>query len=104
MLGNNPVRFWPFATAEENAQVPYGVWQIAAGSPENYLTNTPDADGYSIQVDVYAASPSQARAVAVALRDAIEPHAHIVAWRGESRDTETRLYRLSFDTDWHVSR
>ena len=39
-----------------------------------------------------------------ALRDAVEPVAHIVAWRGESRDVDTRLYRYSFDVDWLVNR
>ena len=43
-------------------------------------------------------------AVAEALRDAIEPNAHITSWRGDSRDTETKLYRYSFDLTWWVNR
>ncbi|WP_394243898.1 DUF3168 domain-containing protein [Halopseudomonas laoshanensis] len=104
LLGNNPVRFWPFGEAEEDAVLPYAVWQPVGGGPENYIDSLPDADSHTLQVDVYAASEASARAVARALRDAIEPHAHIVSWRGESREQDTRLYRFSFDVDWLVPR
>ena len=104
LLGTAPVRFWPFGEAPQGATLPYAVWQRVGGTPENYISNVPDADGYSIQVDVYAATGSSARAVAAALRDAIEPHAHIVGWRGESKDAETKHYRFGFDVDWLVQR
>ena len=42
--------------------------------------------------------------IAAALRDAIEPHAHITRWGGSSRDEKTKRYRYSFDVDWHVQR
>lgn len=104
LLGTNPTRFWPFANAPDAAQAPYVTWQTITGSPENYISGLPDTDSYTLQVDVYARSPTEARNVARALRDAIELHAHIAAWRGESRDAETKLYRLSFDVDWIVQR
>jgi hypothetical protein len=104
LLGNSPVRFWPFGEAEENAALPYAVWQTIAGSPENYLGDLPDMDGYTLQVDVYGSSISTVQSAARAIRDALEPHAHIVAWRGESREQDTKLYRISFDVDWLVQR
>jgi len=104
LLGTNPVRFWPFGEAPENSVLPYSAWQQVNGQPENYLGDLPDLDSYTLQIDVYASTGSSARAAAKALRDAIEPHAHIVAWRGESRETETKLYRLSFDVEWMTPR
>lgn len=104
VLGSAPVRFWPFGEAPENSVLPYSVWQQVSGSPENYINQTPDLDSYTLQVDVYASTGSSARAAAKALRDAIEPHAHIGAWRGESREKDTKLYRYSFDVDWMVPR
>lgn len=104
VLGTAPVRFWPFGKASENPALPYAVWQQVAGSPENYINQVPDLDSYTLQVDVYASTGTSARAAAKALRDAIEPHAHIVAWRGESEETETKLIRISFDVDWLVPR
>lgn len=104
MLGTDPTRLYPFGEAPQGTQFPYAVWQIIGGSPENYLAERPDVDFFALQLDVYAADAGTARGAAAALRDVIEPYAHIVAWRGESRDSETKSYRVSFDLDWFVSR
>ena len=104
LLGTSPVRLFPFGMAPAGVAKPYAVWQQVGGSPENYLMGVPDIDSVTLQVDVYATTTSSAKAVAAALRDAIEPVAHVVAWRGESRDTETGNYRVSFDVDWFVPR
>lgn len=97
LIGTSPVRFFPFGDAPQNSQLPYVVWQTVSGSPENFLGDLPDLDSYTIQVDVYAANAQSARDVAEAIRDAIEPIAHVVGWNGESRDPDTRNYRYSFD-------
>lgn len=104
LIGSSPVRLFPFGEAPQGVTKPYAVWQSIGGSPENYINQVPDADYYSLQVDVYADNVTSVRAVAMALRDAIEPVAHITSWRGESRDPETRDLRYSFDIDWHVLR
>lgn len=104
ILGAGPVRLYPFGSAPEGVTLPYVVWQLVAGSPENYLNQRPDLDGYTLQVDCWAISPTEARNVAKALRDAIEPHAYITRWGGEIRDNETGSYRVSFDCDWLVPR
>lgn len=102
-----PLRIYLFGKAPQNSPLPYVVWQMAYGSPENYLDKVPDVDSMGTQFDVYA-SPSQgaivARQVAQAIRDAIEPHAHIVSWRGDSTDPQTNNCRFSFDADWWVNR
>lgn len=104
LLGTDPVRLYPFASAPHSVARPYAVWQIVGGAPENYLSGRPDLDQFALQVDVYADSGESARTVAAALRDAIEPHAYISAWRGESKEADTGLYRYSFDVDWSVNR
>lgn len=104
LLGAAPVRLWPFGEAPEGTALPYAVWQLASGSPENYINQRPDIDSFAIQVDCWATSATEARNVGKALRDAIEPHAHITRWGGESRDNETGNYRLSFDVDWLTPR
>lgn len=98
------LRLYPFGEAPQDDAKPYAVWQVVYGSPENYLGNLPDIDSYGIQVDVYAKTASEARNVAMALRNAIEPVAHVVGWDGESRDPATRAYRHSFTVDWFVDR
>lgn len=104
LLGTNPVRLFAFGEAPQNEARPYAVWQMVTGSPENYVGDRPDIDRYLIQIDVYAVGGATSRSVALALRDAIEPGAHIVGWRGEGRDPDTRMYRYSFDVEWFVNR
>ncbi|HCM7226075.1 TPA: DUF3168 domain-containing protein [Klebsiella aerogenes] len=104
LLGTNPVRLYPFGMQDDNIVYPYAVWQNIDGSPENYLNQRPDADRYSLQVDVYGDTDIDVIAVSRALRDAIEGNAHITRWGEQTRDQETGKYRYSFDIDWIVQR
>ncbi|APC45952.1 hypothetical protein QHH_40 [Halomonas phage QHHSV-1] len=104
LLGTGPTRLYPFGEAPQGVALPYAVWQVVTGSPENFLGDRPDIDGLTVQVDVYAATGSSAIEVAEALRDAIEPHAHIVRWGGQETDPDTSRRRIGFDVDWFVPR
>lgn len=104
LLGSSPTRLYPFGMQTDDVTYPYVVWQNIGGEPENYLNQRPDADTYSLQVDAYADTPDEVIAVAQAVRDAIEPHALITRWGGQSRDSETLRYRYSFDVEWIVTR
>jgi len=104
LIGTNPVRLYPFGEAPQGVAKPYAVWQVIGGTPENYLGTLPDVDSFNIQLDVYADNAASARAVAEAIRDAVEPVAYVTSWRGEGRDTGTRDYRYGFDIGWHVLR
>lgn len=104
LIGGDHLRLYPFGQQDDDVFYPYAVWQNIGGSPENYLAQRPDADSFSLQVDVWADTPEQAIAVAKALRNAIEPHAYITRWGDQDRDTETKRYRYSFDVDWIVRR
>jgi hypothetical protein len=104
LLGVNPTRLWPFGEADAPSTYPYAVWQIISGGPQNYLGQLPDLDTIGVQIDVYAKTAQDARDAAHALRSAIEPHAYVVAYNGEFRDTVTRNYRCSFSVSWIVLR
>jgi len=103
-LGNNPTRFYTFGEAQQNVRTPYAVWQLVSGLPENKLAGTPDEDTFSVQIDSYADTAAQARTSAVALRGALEPHGYVVSYNGETRETDTRLFRYSFSMDLMVGR
>ena len=104
LLGTVPTRLYLFGEAPQNVAKPYAVWQTITGSPENYIGTLPDIDSYVIQIDVYADSASSSRAVAEAIRDAVEPAAHVTSWGAEDRDPSTNNYRLNFTIDWWVAR
>lgn len=105
--GQDPLRFYLFGKAPQNVEKPYAVWRQVSGAPESYLGNVPDIDSYTTQIDVYA-SPTQgasvARSVAKALRDAIEPHAHITFWMGDDIDPDTKNFTFRFQADWWTPR
>ena len=104
LLGSSPVRLYLFGTAPQGVTKPYAVWQAVGGAPENFLGDRPDADSFTLQVDVYADTAATARSVAAAISYAVETVAHVTSWRGESREQETKDYRSSFDVDWIVPR
>ncbi|MNJ62526.1 hypothetical protein D3C77_583700 [compost metagenome] len=98
------LRLYSFGEAPEGVTKPYAVWQLVNGEPENYLAGRPDADGVTLQIDVYGTTGTSVRQVRDAMRDAIELKAHITRWGGEGRDPTTKNYRTSFDVDWIVLR
>lgn len=98
------LRLYSFGEAPDGVVKPYAVWQLVNGTPENYLAGRPDADGFTLQVDVYGATGTSSRQVREAIRDAIELRAYVTRWGGESRDPATNNYRTSFDVDWIVRR
>lgn len=98
------LRLYSFGEAPDGVGKPYAVWQLVSGEPENYLSGRPDADGFTLQVDVYGATGTSVRQVRDAIRDAIELQAYVTRWGVEGRDPVTKNYRTSFDVDWWVSR
>ncbi|QQE85388.1 DUF3168 domain-containing protein [Pseudomonas putida] len=105
LLGSGvDLRMYPFGEAPEGVAKPYAVWQLVNGSPENYLAGRPDADGFTLQVDVYGTTSKSVRQVRDAIRDAIELRAYVTRWGGETRDSATKNYRASFDVDWWMQR
>lgn len=105
LLGGPELRLYPWGLNNDAQRTyPYVTHQQVGGAPGNYLSGRPDMDSCTLQVDVWAKTAESARAVDKALRDAIELHCYITAWRGESVDPATKVYRISFDCDWIVSR
>lgn len=104
LLGSPLPRLYPAGEAPQGATLPYCAWQTITGLPENNLDCAPDVDTWSVQIDAYADTLTDARNAAKAIRDALEPAAYVTSWRGESRDPDTRHYRFSFDVDFIVKR
>lgn len=104
LIGSNPVRCYPAGEAPQGVALPYCTYQQVGGGPENYLNQAPDIDGSLVQIDVYAATVSSARAVFVALRNAFQPVAYVVGVREDGKDPDTNRVRISFDTDWLTAR
>lgn len=103
LLGNKP-RIYRFGQAQSKVVLPYVTWQQITGYPENNLSDRPDHDYMSVQIDIYAADADSADAVKIALVDAIEAVTNITSWNGEGRDSATTNYRITFSADWFIGR
>jgi hypothetical protein len=91
-LGTNPTRFFEFGTAPELEQLPYATWQELNGSPFNVLEGAPSADKIKAQIDVWAATAAECRAVTREVRRAIDS-AGTVTFFQNTWDEPSRLYR-----------
>lgn len=105
LLGNGPtLRLYPFGEALQKDKLPYAVWGLVDGAPENYLGQAADSDALTLFVDVFGANAESAREVRDAIITAIAADAYVVSWDGERREAGTRTYRISFTVDWIVDR
>lgn len=105
LLGAPEPRIYPWGENDDQAVVyPYCTWLQIGGGPDNYLAGRPDSDRCALQIDVWSKDDDNVQAAALALRDAIELHCYITSWRVHPRDPATRIYRVSFDVDWHTGR
>ena len=99
-FGSSPTRFWPFGATPQDPAKPYATWQVIYGTPENYVDCAPDIDSIGVQIDVWGDTISSVRSGAEAIRRAVEGSAHVVALNGETREPDTKLYRVSFSVDF----
>lgn len=99
LLGTTPLKVYPWGRAPQNVQVPYAVYGVYNGNPENYLDTIPDIDNKGTQVDIYDDDPLRCEQIATAIRDAVEPFAHMTSFSTPDRESETDYYscRLEFD-------
>jgi hypothetical protein len=106
LLGSSPVRCWEDTVPEAypTPEKPYAVWFTVGGAPENYLSGVPTMDSGRVQIDVYAESKLAARVTAKAIRDAIEPSAHMVSVPISTYEPDTKLYHYILQFQFWTAR
>lgn len=108
IIGTNPVRAYRHGYAPQNVVAPYVTWAVISSVPQNALDEVPRVDAASVQIDCWSVNTGTGstgiETLAKAVRDAIEPHAHMVSGPTDSRDAETGRYRISFTFDFWQSR
>lgn len=99
-------RAYRHGRAPQNVSYPYVTWSVPAGDATLPFDGA-DADQFRVQVDIWSDKDSGAtgvESVASAVRGALEPHAHLVAYTNDERDPDTQAYRLGFAFDWWYPR
>lgn len=97
-------RVYRHGSAPQDTTRPYVTWQLVAGTPENNLSSTPPIDRMTVQVDCWHQTDAGIEVLATAVRDAIEPVAHMTGMPVNEREQATKLYRIALQFDWFVDR
>lgn len=103
LLGDPP-RVYRHGDAPQDGPRPYVAWSLISNLPENNLSDLPPVDHQVIQVDCWSKTDQEVEQLAIAVRDAIEPHAHMTGMPVNERERDTKLYRISLQFDWWLSR
>lgn len=105
LLGaGDAARVYSWGAAKQDVARPYVTWLVVFGQPENTLADVPPTDSFTVQVDCWGETGESAKAVAIAVRNAIETTGYVTAYNPSDRDPETLRYRMSFDAEFHVKR
>jgi hypothetical protein len=99
LLGTTQLRVFPAGRAPEESIRPYAVYSVVNGTPENYLSGTPSIDNIGTQISVYAETFDSLINCFNAIRNALEPHAHMTNYATPDQDADTNLFscRMEFD-------
>lgn len=95
-------RVYRHGEAPQGVQAPYVTWS-AFGIAENAFDGA-SADIWRVQVDCWADSDGGVEALALAVRTAIEPKAHLQSYDADERNEQTKRYRITMSFDWIASR
>jgi hypothetical protein len=104
LIGTNPPRAYRHGRAPQQVAAPYVTWSVVAGAPENMLSGVPSADSYGVRVDCWSDVDTEVETLAQAVRDAIEPFAHMTGVAADDRDAQTNRYRISLQFEFWVLR
>jgi hypothetical protein len=103
-LIGNPPRAYRHGIAPQGVTKPYVTWFIIGGVPENTLSELPQIDRLPVQVDCWDTSDAGVEALATAVRDALEPVAHMTSILLDEYEPETKLYRIGMQFDYFLPR
>lgn len=104
IVGATPPRVYRHGHVPQGTAAPYVAWLVIGADPENNLSDAPPTDRLILQVDCYHSTDGGIVDLAQAVRDALEPHAHLTGIPIDQREAETNLYRIALQFDWWLSR
>jgi hypothetical protein len=102
-LIGSPPRVYRHGSAPQNVVKPYVTWSVPGGEALNNFDGA-DADVFRVQVDCWSDGDAEVETLAAAVRAAIEPAAHLVAYVADERDPVTQRFRISFTFDFISTR
>lgn len=101
-------RIYGKGLAPQNTPTPYITWFTVVGDPYENLSSTPDGDNDSIQIDCWAGPTDDQEGVvnqlAKAVRDAVEAAGQTCRLLTDTRENDTRLFRIGLQVEFIHTR
>lgn len=104
LCGTSPTRIYRHGAAPQATAVPYITWSVIVGVPQNTLSELPKIDACTVQIDCWSDDPGTVEDLAVAVRAALEPVAHMTSFGPNSRDFDTQRFRVTMQFDYWLDR
>lgn len=104
IIGTNPTRCFLFGTAPQNTPEPYVTWHLPSSTPQNQLDRLPVVDFDRVQLDVFAVNPLDCLNLCAAIRDALEPHGHMVLKLDMGKEEPENLHRWILQFNFWTAR
>lgn len=97
-------RIYPHGRAPQRVTVPYVTWDVMGGAAENTLSAVPEIDSVVVRVRVWGDDAQTIYAIGQAVRDCLEPDAHMEDVPATGRDAETLRTWLAMTFRFWVDR
>jgi len=102
-------RIYPHGDAPQGVAQPYVTWQMVSGVPEISLSDLPDIDRCTLQINCWHPTSAGVISLATAVRAAVESTGHVTGVglqrvAVDQRETATRLYWIALQMDWFLPR
>lgn len=104
VLSTVGTRIYRHGSAPQNVQKPYITWFLATGQPENVLNAAPCSDRDTVQIDCWSETDEGIETLGYAVRDALDSAMITNRFVINSRETDTKLYRMAIEADFIASR
>ena len=97
-------RIYRHGNAPEGVARPYITWFVVSGMPELNVSSTPCTDRDMVQIDCWSESDSQIETLAYAVRAVLDSAGIANRIVQDSRENDTKLYRIALEADFISSR
>lgn len=98
-------RIYRHGSAPQNVVKPYITWFVVTGNAEVNLSDSPCVDVDNIQIDCWSETDTQIETLAYAVRKALDDAKIVNRIVQNSREDDTRLFRIGIEADFiHSSR
>lgn len=97
-------RIYRHGSAPQNVVKPYITWFLVSGIPENNISSAPCSDRDTVQIDCWCEGDTDVETLAYAVQSVLD--SNMIANRIviDSRENDTKLYRIALEADFIRSR